>query len=433
MAKRHTAAKNETEKQNRPTLKSTEDVADESADLADNPVGPITGVDDDTVDSQAARLGDARIQTTQRRALAARIVQFQGNRHLQRVVASLKGQHRKPQRTAGPTMVQTNLIVHQPALQAHSGGRLVQRTSDNVILADPYRPNAQACLVHLHGDELSALRVAQQLFTEYPVNLVHLEQVETPRPRRMIKVDVPGVRARARADPNRIFERNAIKTEWNGWNSHSASLRREPLRTTAIDAVEHWRQTRLDPALERGRGNALTSQEIGAGGLPRSLPVVAFHNNTPTVRPERRGTTLSIHWFREGRRSAGATARVSNNPTDAEKLQRAFDALRRDPGLAHPTNPHIETGQDPDNFVLVTDWRDFVTFVRQGRNTVLQASEPTDDGSLSVLLRSQRYINVEARRGRPGTPEQRQQRFDDNLEMGREAIAALGVPRLQGP
>jgi hypothetical protein len=163
------------------------------------------------------------------------------------------------------------------------------------------------------------------------------------------------------------------------------------------------------------------------------LPVVVLHNNMPTTRPRRRGSSLSIHWFEQGRQSADATARAQSNPTDAYNLRRAFHELRHDPGLTNPTNPHIETGRDPDNFVFVTNWPDFVTVVRQGRNTVLQTSNPTDDGSLSVLLRSRRYINVEARCGRPGTPRQRQQWFGDNLQMGREAMAALGVTRLQGP
>jgi hypothetical protein len=43
-----------------------------------------------SVENQAARLGDARLLTVQRQALAAQIGRVQGNRHLQRVVSSLK-------------------------------------------------------------------------------------------------------------------------------------------------------------------------------------------------------------------------------------------------------------------------------------------------------------------------------------------------------
>ena len=46
----------------------------------------------ETAPAQAAQLGDSRLQTAQRQALAAQIGGAQGNRHLQRVVAMLKGE-----------------------------------------------------------------------------------------------------------------------------------------------------------------------------------------------------------------------------------------------------------------------------------------------------------------------------------------------------
>ena len=46
----------------------------------------------------------------------------------------------------------------------------------------------------------------------------------------------------------------------------------------------------------------------------------------------------------------------------------------------------------------MTDPNDFVAFVRLGRNVVLQREDPPDDGSLSVVLRSGGYINIEAQR-----------------------------------
>ncbi len=42
-----------------------------------------------TVEVQAARLGDLRLQTVQRQALAAQIGRVQGNRHLQRMITSI--------------------------------------------------------------------------------------------------------------------------------------------------------------------------------------------------------------------------------------------------------------------------------------------------------------------------------------------------------
>lgn len=53
--------------------------------------GPDIAAFGRTIEDQAARLGDARLQTTQRQALAAQTARKQGNRHLQRVLASAKG------------------------------------------------------------------------------------------------------------------------------------------------------------------------------------------------------------------------------------------------------------------------------------------------------------------------------------------------------
>jgi len=48
------------------------------------------------------------------------------------------------------------------------------------------------------------------------------------------------------------------------------------------------------------------------------------------------------------------------------------------------------------NFYLVTQVKDFLLFKSLGYNVVLQSSAVSDDGSLSVVLANQQYINVEA-------------------------------------
>ena len=48
-----------------------------------------------SIQAQAARLGDTRLQTAQRRAVAAHIGRVQGNHHLQRVVAAANGNGKK--------------------------------------------------------------------------------------------------------------------------------------------------------------------------------------------------------------------------------------------------------------------------------------------------------------------------------------------------
>jgi len=48
------------------------------------------------------------------------------------------------------------------------------------------------------------------------------------------------------------------------------------------------------------------------------------------------------------------------------------------------------------NFYVVTQKADFVRLKQRAFNSVLQASKPGDDGSLSVYLTSKPYVNVEA-------------------------------------
>ncbi len=64
--------------------------ADELTDPAKLLGGPVAGVGDGVVENQATLLCDTRFQTVQRQALAAQIGGEQGNRHMQRVVRSLK-------------------------------------------------------------------------------------------------------------------------------------------------------------------------------------------------------------------------------------------------------------------------------------------------------------------------------------------------------
>ncbi len=92
MAKQNQAAETKSDKKSQPRVESTvvEELTDDVADLARLPGGPIAAAGDGTIQAQAARLDDRRLQGAQRRALAARIGRAQGNRHLQRVVTALK-------------------------------------------------------------------------------------------------------------------------------------------------------------------------------------------------------------------------------------------------------------------------------------------------------------------------------------------------------
>jgi hypothetical protein len=63
------------------------------------PIGPITAGGGDLIEAQAARLSNPRLHGAQRQALAMRIGRVQGNRHLQRVVASLGREGEMPDLT----------------------------------------------------------------------------------------------------------------------------------------------------------------------------------------------------------------------------------------------------------------------------------------------------------------------------------------------
>jgi hypothetical protein len=93
MAKHHRAAEDKSDKKGRPETKLvivTKPAGALASGLAEFPAGPIGAADGGTIQAQAAQLGDLRLQSAQRQALAAQIGRVQGNQHLQRVVASLK-------------------------------------------------------------------------------------------------------------------------------------------------------------------------------------------------------------------------------------------------------------------------------------------------------------------------------------------------------
>lgn len=92
MPKQKQATESKSDKKSRPKFKPTvtEELTDEVAGLAQLRGSPVAAVGDGTIQTQAAWLGNPRLQNTQRQALAAQIGRVQGNKHLQRVVASLK-------------------------------------------------------------------------------------------------------------------------------------------------------------------------------------------------------------------------------------------------------------------------------------------------------------------------------------------------------
>ena len=92
MARRNQVRRTRSARQRRRSTKPTvgEELTQELADLPSLPGGPMAKAGGSTVQARAARLGDPPLQTAQRQDLATQIGRVQGNRHLQRVVASLK-------------------------------------------------------------------------------------------------------------------------------------------------------------------------------------------------------------------------------------------------------------------------------------------------------------------------------------------------------
>ncbi|MEW5958058.1 MAG: hypothetical protein AB1801_10065 [Chloroflexota bacterium] len=94
MPKQNRAAETKSDQKSRPKLKPSlvEELTDDVAGLAQLPGSPVAAVGDGTIQTQAAWLGNPRLQNTQRQAMAAQIGRVQGNGQLQRVVASMKGE-----------------------------------------------------------------------------------------------------------------------------------------------------------------------------------------------------------------------------------------------------------------------------------------------------------------------------------------------------
>ena len=262
------------------------------------------------------------------------------------------------------------------------GGALVQRAVRDRVLSD-LQPGAQACLVHLHGDEENARQAAISLRGSHCVNLVRLSNTI-----RNISVDVPsgGSTVTCLADPNRIFTATGLAS--HAIQTPCAAAVRTQVRTD----LTQFRDQQLAPAIRQCRGSS------GGSGLSGPLPIVAFHNNTPSGG-------LSIRSFRRGGSEAGATER---DPA-------------RTGGLTNPTEVR---GQNVNDFLLVTTPGDF-TALRGSRNTVLQSQTPTDDGSLSVALANDRYINIEAQGKQFVNNTHRF--FVTNLAMGNDVLRQLGV------
>jgi hypothetical protein len=148
-------------------------------------------------------------------------------------------------------------------------------------------------------------------------------------------------------DPNRCFTRAGVETDLATGNGRAPEAE-------VVEAVCRF-------------GEALAA----ALGLDRGGPVVALHNNT-------NDGTFTVHCFEPGGELARWAAKV-----------------------------HASPDQAPDDFFLVTREEERSRLAEMGWNVVLQAPDPPDDGSLSVLCASRRlpYVNIEAQHAPRGREE----------------------------
>jgi LAS superfamily LD-carboxypeptidase LdcB len=272
-----------------------------------------------------------------------------------------------------------SLPAGQPPRLAPAGGPLLQRA-----VRESVRPSTQAgaqvCMIHLHGDEENARQVGFSLFGTHCANLVDLSSTA-----RAIHVDLAGG-GTCLADPNRIFTATGIASHAIVGGCPAGSAR----HTQAQADLVAFRDNQLIPAIAVCRANP-------GGGLSGGLPVVAFHNNT----------AISIASYQPGGKEAGA---VDHDPA-------------RTGGAA---NPAAAPGRHAHDFMLTTDPRDFQA-LRGTHNVVLQSATPTDDGSLSVALASDRYVNVEG--FNPTFTSASSRFFINNMAMALDVFRQLGVGR----
>ncbi len=328
--------------------------------------------------------------------------------------------------TDGGRRLLAHELVH--TMQQSGGGpRRLQRMPAVETDFQSTTSSAAACLVHLHGDERTAFAAAQNIRSRYCTNLVFLRNSS-----RCVDI-APG----CKADPNRIFDTAHPEKAFTDtcpcpavgrWQrlTPREKARMSPTAVAALRARFDAGMNGLNAFIGSVRP-ALATCRGGTGAAP--LPVVAFHNNTP-------GAPLSIDSYSRGGNESAATEtdRTRLTPTAAAATGSGSGSAAG--GSSAPpapvANPNVQP-EDPavlrtdhDNFFLTTQPADFFTLRGGNYNVVLQSTNPPDDGSLSVALRSDRYINFEVEDARENA--RGRQLLAMDITMGEAAMASLRIP-----
>ena len=239
-----------------------------------------------------------------------------------------------------------------PASPLPAGGLVLRRQVRNSVITN-FQKGARACVVHVHGEERTALAVGKEIRSRRCINLMHLD---TTKRRIDFEFNESGVDFTADADPNRIFtpagRRNEVAAMGlpkpkPGQDEAAKKVDSTKRRAKAEQVLQEFADQQFIPKLDECRKDDKNPDA--------SLPVMALHNN-------------------EGLTPDKAVASQSRSPNPA----------KGDPA-------------SPSDFLLVTQASDFDA-LKRSHNVILQENPvqaANDDGSLSVLLADSRYVNVE--------------------------------------
>ena len=263
---------------------------------------------------------------------------------------------------------------------------MLRRQVRNSVVTD-FQKGARACVLHLHGEERTALAVGKEIRGRRCVNFMHLD---TTKRHIDFEFTVSGVEFAGQADPNRIFTAKGRKTK--------AILETHPKKkSAAADAIDDTKvKTAAEQVLQEFADQTLVPKidecRKDAEQADASLPVMALHNNE-NLTPDK---------------DVASTERSPN------------------PSKGDPSNP--------SDFMLVTQKADFDAL--KGKHNVILQENPVDpdDGSLSVLLAGSRYVNVE-KEGRQhdkpvgtGALKKQDDFYVKNYAMADAVLTQFGVP-----
>lgn len=268
----------------------------------------------------------------------------------------------------------------------------LHRKMHNKAIQEPLRSNAKACLVHLHGEEHTAAAVAQELYGRRCVNYVHLDTDKGPLSglnQRYLEFDVDvdaqeikrdksivqsKVNYTCMADPNRVFSDKGRQQTVNCRPTHGDPAPKKVKPTDITTAAAGDVKTFVDS--EWGKGISQCRNGPGTADLAGPLAVLALHNNE--------GADPILNRYK-GQWAPQTDPRLKGGPNPDYSA---------DPGnksdvffVADPPSSSASRPEAPD-----------FDAVKGTYNVGLQAQpvpSAGEDGSLSVALQDQRFINVE--------------------------------------